>query len=82
MFKRRNRAWVAVLLAGALVAGLATQAFATPVAPDRPTGLTADLDNGGGGGGGEYFLAGMSRTRRWTLGRCCARSVPRRQPTR
>ena len=37
MFKRRNRAWVAVLLAGALVAGLATQAFATPVAPDRPT---------------------------------------------
>ena len=51
MFKRRNRAWVAVLLAGALVAGLATQAFATPVAPDRPTGLTADLDNGGGGGG-------------------------------
>ena len=32
----------------ALVAGLATQAFATPVAPDRPTGLTADLDNGGG----------------------------------
>ena len=49
MFKRRNRAWMAVLLAGALVAGLATQAFATPVAPDRPTGLTADLDNGGGG---------------------------------
>ena len=47
MFKRRNRAWVAVLLAGALVAGLATQAFATPVAPDRPTGLTADLDDGG-----------------------------------
>ena len=52
MFKRRNRVWMAVLLAGALVAGLATQAFATPVAPDRPTGLTADLDNGGGGGGG------------------------------
>ena len=50
MFKRRNRVWMAVLLAGALVAGLATQAFATPVAPDRPTGLTADLDNGGGGG--------------------------------
>ena len=48
MFKRRNRVWVAVLLAGALVAGLATQAFATPVAPDRPTGLTADLDSGGG----------------------------------
>ena len=47
MFKRRNRAWVAVLLAGALVAGLATQAFATPVRPDRPTGLTADLDDGG-----------------------------------
>ena len=47
MFKRRNRAWVAVLLAGALVAGLATQASATPVAPDRPTGLTADLDDGG-----------------------------------
>ena len=43
--------WMAVLLAGALVAGLATQAFATPVAPDRPTGLTADLDSGGGGGG-------------------------------
>ena len=79
MFKRRNRAWMAVLLAGALVAGLATQAFATPVAPDRPTGLTADLDSGGGG---EYFLAGMPRTRRWTRGRCCARSVPRRQPTR
>ena len=48
MFKRRNRAWVAVLLAGVLVAGLATQASATPVAPDRPTGLTADLDDGGG----------------------------------
>ena len=48
MFKRRNRAWMAVLLAGALVAGLATQAFATPVAPDRPTGLTADLDSDGG----------------------------------
>ena len=47
MFKRRNRVWMAVLLAGALVAGLATQAFATPVAPDRPTGLTADLDSGG-----------------------------------
>ena len=47
MFKKRNRAWVAVLLAGALVAGLATQAFATPVRPDRPTGLTADLDDGG-----------------------------------
>ena len=47
MFKRRNRAWMAVLLAGALVAGLATQASATPVAPDRPTGLTADLDDGG-----------------------------------
>ena len=78
MFKRRNRAWVAVLLAGALVAGLATQAFATPVAPDRPTGLTADLDNGGG----EYFLAGIPRTRWWTRGRCGARSVPRRQPTR
>ena len=46
MFKSRNRAWVAVLLAGALVAGLATQAFATPVAPDRPTGLTADLTTG------------------------------------
>ena len=65
MFKRRNRVWVAVLLAGALVAGLATQAFATPVAPDRPTGLTADLDSGGGG---EYFLAGMPRTRRWIPG--------------
>ncbi len=38
---------MAVLLAGALVAGLATQAFATPVAPDRPTGLTAVLDDGG-----------------------------------
>ena len=50
MFKRRNRVWVAVLLVGALVAGLATQAFATSVAPDRPTGLTADLDERGGGG--------------------------------
>ena len=38
---------MAALLAGALVAGLATQASATPVAPDRPTGLTADLDDGG-----------------------------------
>ena len=38
---------MAVLLAGALVAGLATQASATPVAPNRPTGLTADLDDGG-----------------------------------
>ena len=52
MFKRRNRVWMAVLLAGALVAGLATQAFATSVRPDRPTGLTADrptadLDDGG-----------------------------------
>ena len=47
MFKKRNRAWMAVLLAGALVAGLATQAFATSVRPDRPTGLTADLDDGG-----------------------------------
>ena len=55
MFKRRNRAWMAVLLAGALVAGLATQAFATTAAPDRPTGLTADLDNGGGGGGGVFL---------------------------
>ena len=55
MFKRRNRVWMAVLLAGALVAGLATQAFATPVAPDRPTGLTADLDSGGGGGGGVFL---------------------------
>ena len=74
MFKRRNRAWVAALLAGALVAGLTTQASAmperpvppvlgsnhgvlgsnsggaqTPVAPDRPTGLTAELGDGGGG---------------------------------
>ena len=47
MFKRRNRAWVTVLLAGALVAGLTTQASATTVAPDRPTGLTADLGGGG-----------------------------------
>ena len=38
---------MAVLLAGALVAGLTTQASATPVAPDRPTGLTAVLDDGG-----------------------------------
>ena len=53
MFKRRNRVWVAVLLAGALVAGLATQAFATPVTPDRPTGLTAVLNGGGGGDGAE-----------------------------
>ena len=36
-----------MLLAGVLVAGLATQASATPVAPDRPTGLTAVLDDGG-----------------------------------
>ena len=50
MFKRRNRAWVAALLAGALVAGVATQASATSVAPDRPTGLTAVLNDGGGGG--------------------------------
>ena len=81
MFKRRNRAmggacraWVAALLAGALAAGLTTQASAmpemlvppvlgsnhgvlgsnsgatqTPVAPDRPTGLTAELGDGGGG---------------------------------
>ena len=48
MFKRRNRAWVTVLLAGALVAGLTTQASATTVAPDRPTGLTAELGGGGG----------------------------------
>ena len=65
MFKTRNRAWVAALLAGALVAGLTTQASAmperpapsafgsknggtqTPAAPDRPTGLTADLGDGG-----------------------------------
>ena len=52
MFKKRNRAWLAALLAGALVAGalvagLTTQASATTAAPDRPTGLTADLDDGG-----------------------------------
>ena len=50
MFKRRNRAWVAALLAGALVAGVTTQASASTVAPDRPTGLTAVLNDGGGGG--------------------------------
>ena len=49
MFKKRNRAWMAALLAGALVAGLTTQASATTVAPDRPTGLTAVLNDGGGG---------------------------------
>ena len=49
MSKRRNRAWVAALLAGALVAGVATQASAASVAPDRPTGLTAVLNDGGGG---------------------------------
>ena len=38
MFKRRNRAWMAVLLAGALVAGLATQASANP---PRRTGRPA-----------------------------------------
>ena len=48
MFKRRNRAWMAALLAGALVAGLTTQASATSAAPDRPTGLTAVLNDGGG----------------------------------
>ena len=52
MFKKRNRAWLAALLAGALVAGalvagLTPQASATTAAPDRPTGLTADLDDGG-----------------------------------
>ena len=47
MFKRRNRAWAAALLAGALVAGVTTQASATTVAPDRPTGLTAVLSDGG-----------------------------------
>ena len=52
MFKKRNRAWRAALLAGALVAGalvagLTPQASATTAAPDRPTGLTADLDDGG-----------------------------------
>ena len=47
MFKKRNRAWMAALLAGALVAGLITQASATSAAPDRPTGLTAVLDDGG-----------------------------------
>ena len=50
MFKRRNRAWVAALLAGALVAGVTTQASASTVAPDRPTGLSAVLNDGGGGG--------------------------------
>ena len=48
MFKKRNRAWLAVLLAVALVAGLTTQASATTAAPDRPTGLTAELNDGGG----------------------------------
>ena len=48
MFKKRNRAWMAALLAGALVAGLTTQASATSAAPDRPTGLTAVLGGGGG----------------------------------
>ncbi|WP_420446838.1 hypothetical protein [Candidatus Poriferisodalis sp.] len=47
MFKRRDRAWVAALLAGALVAGVTTQASATTVAPDRPTGLSAVLGDGG-----------------------------------
>ena len=47
MFKKRNRAWLAVLLAVALVAGLTTQASATTAAPDRPTGLTAELNDGG-----------------------------------
>ena len=47
MFKKRNRAWMAALLAGALVAGLTTQASATSAAPDRPTGLTAVLGDGG-----------------------------------
>ena len=44
MFKKRNRAWMAALL---LVSGLTTQASATSAAPDRPTGLTAVLNDGG-----------------------------------
>ena len=62
MFKKRNRAWLdrawlaallagalvaGALVSGALVAGLTPQASATTAAPDRPTGLTADLDDGG-----------------------------------
>ena len=47
MFKKRNRAWMAALLAGALAAGLITQTSATTAAPDRPTGLTAELNDGG-----------------------------------
>ena len=86
MFKRRNRAWVAALLAGALAAGLTTQASAmpemlvppvlgsnhgvlgsnsgatqTPVAPDRPTGLTAELGDGGGGGAASLGCPGRDR---------------------
>ena len=40
---------VLVLLAGALVAGALVAGFTTlaSAAPDRPTGLTADLDDGG-----------------------------------
>ena len=38
---------MAALLAGALVAGLITQTSATTAAPDRPTGLTAELNDGG-----------------------------------
>ena len=38
---------LAVLLTVVLVAGLTTQASATTGAPDRPTGLTAELNDGG-----------------------------------
>ncbi len=54
MFKKRNRAWMAgvlagALVAGALVAGALVAGFTTlaSAAPDRPTGLTADLGDGG-----------------------------------
>ncbi len=49
MFKKRNRAWMAGVLAGALVAGALVAGFTTlaSAAPDRPTGLTADLGDGG-----------------------------------
>ncbi len=49
MFNKRNRAWLAALLAGALLAGALVAGLTTlaSAAPDRPTGLTADLDDGG-----------------------------------
>ena len=76
MFKKRNRAWLAVLLAVALVAGLTTQASATTAAPDRPTGLTAELNDGG------VLLSWDAPDETVDSWQVCARSIPRKQPTR